>query len=126
MASNEATVVFTPLNKIMDESVLAAKIKEIEAAIALEKGKGDLNPLALQQYAIQLDWLKTGTGKGSVPHIEFVLFSRGLVKPDPEASYFVLSSGLQVRFYSLLFRPQARVEVRLNCLRSIRLVVALW
>ncbi|KAJ7112908.1 alcohol oxidase [Mycena epipterygia] len=98
MASNEATVVFTPLNKIMDESVLAAKIKEIEEAIALEKGKGDLNPLALQQYAIQLDWLKTGTGKGSVPHVEFVLFSRGLVKPDPDASYFVVSSGLQHPF----------------------------
>ncbi|KAJ7146031.1 alcohol oxidase [Mycena epipterygia] len=94
MASNDTTLVFTPLNKIMEESVLSAKIKEIEDAIAVEKGKGSLNELLVHQYSIQLDWLK----QSSVPHIEFVMFSRGIVKTEPGESYFVINTGLQHPF----------------------------
>ncbi|KAF7377009.1 GMC oxidoreductase [Mycena sanguinolenta] len=94
MASNDTIVVFTPLNKITEESILSAKIKEVEADIAVKKSKGLLNELAIHQYSTQLDWLK----RGRLPHMEFVLFSRGLVKPDPDGSYFIITTGLQHPF----------------------------
>ncbi|KAJ6535901.1 alcohol oxidase [Mycena vulgaris] len=94
MASSDSTVVFTPLNKIMQESVLFVKIQEIEDAIAVERSKGLLNDLTLQQYSIQLDWLK----QGRVPHMEFLVFSRGFVRPEPDESYFIMSTGVQHPF----------------------------
>lgn len=101
MAANDTIVVFTPLNKITGESTLSAKIKEIEANIAAKKSKGLLTELAIHQYSIQLDWIK----QGRLPHMEFVLFSRGLVKPDPDGSYFIITTGLQVRFPNRIWTP---------------------
>ncbi|KAJ6520619.1 alcohol oxidase [Mycena vulgaris] len=94
MTSNDTTTVFTPLSKIMEESALSAKIKEIEDAISVEKDKGSLNELMVEQFSIQLDWLK----QSSVPHLEFVIFSRGLFNPEPDESYFVINTGLQHPF----------------------------
>ncbi|KAJ7499635.1 alcohol oxidase [Mycena latifolia] len=94
MASIDSTAVFTSLSKIIDESALSAKIKETETAIAIEKNQGSLNELAGAQLSIQLDWLKHAT----VPQLEFILFSRGLVNPEPGESYFVMSAGLQQPF----------------------------
>ncbi|KAJ7764868.1 alcohol oxidase [Mycena metata] len=94
MASNDSVFVFTALDKILDASVLSAKIKKVEEAIDAEKNNPSANQLTLKQHSIQLDWLK----KGGVPHMEFILFSGGLVKPDPNASYFVITSGLQHPF----------------------------
>ncbi|KAJ6543684.1 hypothetical protein B0H10DRAFT_2203183 [Mycena sp. CBHHK59/15] len=68
MASNDGTVAFTAMNQVIQETILSDKIQEIENDIAIEKDKGSLSKLKMQQYAIQLDWLK----QGSVPHIEFI------------------------------------------------------
>ncbi|KAJ7820002.1 alcohol oxidase [Mycena olivaceomarginata] len=94
MASNETIFAFTALDKIMEVSTLSAKIRELEDILTVAKNDGSLNALVLQQYSIQLEWLKTG----SVPHLEFMPFSRGFVKPDPEGNYFILNSGLQHPF----------------------------
>ncbi|KAJ6589232.1 hypothetical protein B0H19DRAFT_1058267 [Mycena capillaripes] len=94
MATSESIVVFTPLNKIMEEPALHAKIKEIEDKISARKREGPLNEGVVKQDLIQLDWLK----QASLPHLEFILFSRGVVKPEPEESYFMLSTGLQHPF----------------------------
>ncbi|KAJ6579513.1 alcohol oxidase [Mycena vulgaris] len=94
MASSDSTLVFTPLNKIMQEAVLSHKIQEIEDVIAEERNKAVLNNLAMQQYSIQLDWLK----HSKVPHLEFLVFSHGFVKPEPDESYFVMSTGVQHPF----------------------------
>ncbi|KAJ7448597.1 alcohol oxidase [Mycena galericulata] len=93
MAANDTVVVFTPLDKIVEERTLSNKIEGIESSIA-EKSKGTLNELAMQQHSIQLDWLR----QGRLPHLEFLLLSRGFVKPDPEGSYFMMSTGLQHPF----------------------------
>jgi hypothetical protein len=92
MASNDTTTVFTPLNKIMEESVLSAKLKEIESTIPPEKS------LFVEQFSIQLDWLK----KANVPHVEFVLFSQSLLPPEPDECYFGMNGGLQVRLFPVL------------------------
>ncbi|KAF8206842.1 hypothetical protein K438DRAFT_1963154 [Mycena galopus ATCC 62051] len=94
MASNDSVVIFTSLNKITEDNILSARIKEFEAGMALKKSQGLLNKLAMRQYSIQLDWLK----EGRLPHLEFILFSMGLVKPDPDASYFMMTAGLQHPF----------------------------
>ncbi|KAJ7626272.1 alcohol oxidase [Mycena polygramma] len=93
-ASNDTTLVFTPLNKIMKEEALAAEIQNLEEDIEAKKSAGSLSELEAAQYAIQLDWLK----QANVPHVEFVIFSRGLVNPQPGKSYFAVNTGLQHPF----------------------------
>jgi hypothetical protein len=117
MASNETIFAFTALDKIMEVSTLSAKIRELEDILTVAKNDGSLNALVLQQYSIQLEWLKTG----SVPHLEFMPFSRGFVKPDPEGNYFILNSGLQVCYFSLA--PDEKI---VQIMFSIRSVVVLW
>ncbi|KAJ7775612.1 alcohol oxidase [Mycena maculata] len=94
MAANDPMAVFTPLNKIMDESILSSKIQEIETAVVTGKSTGKLNDLVTRQYSIQLEWLK----QGKLPHLEFIMFSRGLGTPDPEGNCFLLATGLQHPF----------------------------
>ncbi|KAJ6478519.1 alcohol oxidase [Mycena vitilis] len=93
-ASNDTTLVFTPLNKIMKEEALATEIQDLEKDIEAKKLAGALSELEAAQYAIQLDWLK----QANVPHVEFVIFSRGLVNPQPGKSYFAVNTGLQHPF----------------------------
>lgn len=93
LAGNDTIVVFSPLNKLVDESTMSAKIQALEATLEAKKNQGSLSGLLAQQYSIQLEWLK----QGNPPHLEFILFSAGVVKPDPEASYFMLATGVQVR-----------------------------
>jgi len=94
MAAIDTTVVFTPLNKIMEESKLSSKIEELEGDIAVMRSDGLLNELVIRQYSIQLDWLKQAT----LPHLEFLIFSQGRVKPNRDGNYFILSAGLQHPF----------------------------
>ncbi|KAJ7983000.1 alcohol oxidase [Mycena polygramma] len=91
MTANDNFIVFTALNKIVEEATLSSKIKEFEAAVAIQKSNVSANKLGVQQHLIQLDWLK----QGRVPHLEFLMFSRGVVRPDPSENYFIFSTGLQ-------------------------------
>ncbi|KAJ7033140.1 alcohol oxidase [Mycena alexandri] len=91
MAANDTILVFTALNNIMEEPKLSAKLNNID----VQKGKeGKANGLTMQQRLIQLEWLK----EGRLPHVEFIGFSRGVFKPDPNQNYFMLTVGLQHPF----------------------------
>ncbi|KAJ7154773.1 GMC oxidoreductase-domain-containing protein, partial [Mycena filopes] len=88
MAANDAMVAYTALNDIMEESKLSTKLNEIGIHTSKDQTQGGL---ALQQRLIQLDWLK----EGRLAHLEFIAFSRGLIKPEPDEAYLMLSAGLQ-------------------------------
>ncbi|KAJ7154764.1 alcohol oxidase [Mycena filopes] len=90
MAANDTMVVFTSLNKIMDESKLSAKLNGIQTGGT----DGIQSGLLQQEHRLQLDWLK----EGKLAHLEFIGFSLGLIKPDPDGSYIMLSTGLQHPF----------------------------
>ncbi|KAJ7246498.1 hypothetical protein C8J57DRAFT_1523626 [Mycena rebaudengoi] len=72
MAANDTTMVFTPLSSIMDELLLSLKLKNIEIP------------------EDQLEWLK----QGRLPHLESVIFSRGLGNSAPGES--CVNAGLQI------------------------------
>ncbi|KAF7359769.1 GMC oxidoreductase [Mycena venus] len=92
------------LNNILNHSIISTKIDEIEAEIAVRKSTGVLTELVMQQYTIQLDWLKNK--EGTLPHLEFLLFTQGLVKSNPKACYFMMAAGAQ--------HPRSRGSVHIS------------
>lgn len=94
MAIADTTAVFTPLSEVTPSSIFSEKVEALQKAIAQQQSQGLLSPLQAQQYAIQLEWIQTG----KAPQLEYILFSNGLINPEPGNSYFCVASGLQVRF----------------------------
>ncbi|TDL18468.1 alcohol oxidase [Rickenella mellea] len=92
VAANDTTVVYYPLNKVVESSKFAELIQELEQSVAKESP--NLTPLQRKQFEIQLEWLK----KGENATLETLVFSRGLVNPQEGSSYFMVMAGLQHPF----------------------------
>lgn len=64
----------------------------LKDSILTAKENNTLSPLQVKQYEIQLEWLKNDL----VPDLETLVFSKGLVQPREDRSYFILQTGIQV------------------------------
>ncbi|KAJ7223141.1 alcohol oxidase [Mycena pura] len=106
MRTVDNTVVFTPLDKIVDEpAILSARLKELDGALVA--ATGNANALARAQYAIQRDWLR----REKMPHLEFILLSFGFGASDE--NYFTILAGLQ--------HPFSRGSVHIQSANPLRL-----
>lgn len=100
------TVVYATFQDFVSESSFTDAVDRLQDMIAKGKSDGSLSPLSQLQYDIQLEWVQ----KGRVPHLENIMFSRGMINLEPGVSYCLHLSGIQVCFmairhvFSLIFR----------------------
>ncbi|KAF8874570.1 hypothetical protein CPB84DRAFT_1797366 [Gymnopilus junonius] len=69
-------------------------IKILKDLISAAKQSNTLTPLQIEQYHVQLRWLE----KERVPDLETIIFSKGIVAPEPGRSYFGMLTGIQHPF----------------------------
>lgn len=96
-STGDSTVVFSKLQDFVSESSFTLSLDRLQESIAKGTADGTLSVLTQLQYEIQLGWVQ----KGHVPHMENIMFSRGLLGLEPGKSYCVNLSGIQVSIMDL-------------------------
>ncbi|KAG5350402.1 hypothetical protein C0989_011207 [Termitomyces sp. Mn162] len=94
LAASNSMVAFLPIQSYANESEIQSLLSRLDASTRTPR-----SALQSAQYAIQRDWLRTG----SVPATELLLFSGSLgVTPEDQRFITIAAAGLVNLFYALL------------------------
>jgi len=94
----DATLAFFPLSSFLNQSSISS-LNQLFDSVAQQASPTELSKL---QYPIQRDWVDTN----SVPHIEIILWTKGVANLAANQSYVTLLTGLQ--------HPTSRGTVHIN------------
>lgn len=84
---------FSKVTELSGNDSSSSLLEALEISISDKKARGQLTPLQEAQYGVQLTWLKDD----SIADTETVVFTKGIVEPEMDKSYFVMATGMQVR-----------------------------